>query len=423
MSIVITNNLLRTNQNSTDTQPESNKKFTRLPTIYFGNGFTNVPGLTYLYSAPVELYQSVKATIKAVKIGDKEGIFENISRSAQIPLNFASALGQTSWYLLEAAQKIKLLSNSFIPIIAILSKCVTALGLAICAIEGALEGAGLYRSIRFLNHRSQKTDNLKFTTDLRDHYFTVSKTRMGKIEEYVQKNLSHLSPNEQKERKEAIVQENLFKRESTLARRVQPWLAKEIEETLPGIITNLQSDVASKRDQAAIKTDALYKQVKIQAQKKLLVHSLGILAVLTTLAGLMCSLIACPLLVPILLLVIAGVASIARYAVHAGYLDSKGWNFDAGNCIPQFVKNLYHKIFTEKVKPMVQGPLYSPSQLHFMDFTPSHGINGTRDISVPLLNCRADRRVHRTFAALTRDHHHIFPTGHPRGLRSDLRSS
>ncbi len=414
MSTVITNNLLSTNQNSTDTQPESNKKFTRLPTIYFGNGFTNVPGLTYLYSAPVELYQSVKATIKAVKIGDKEGIFENTSRSAQIPLNFASALGQTAWYVLEGAEKIKLLSTSFVPIIAILSKCVTALGLAICAIEGALEGAGLVRSVRFLKHTSQKTDNLKFTTNLRDHYFTVSKTRIGKIEEYVQKNLSHLPLSEQKERKEAIIQENLFKRESTLARRVQPWLAKEIEETLPGIITDLQSEVASKRDQAAIKTDALYKQVKIQSQKKLLVHSLGILAVLTTLAGLICTVVACPFLVPVILLVIAAVASIARYGVHAGYLDSKGWNFDAGNCIPQFVKNLYHKIFTQKVSPMVQGPLYTSSQLHFMQFLPNRG---TRDSEALPLNRRVNRRVHHTSSVSMKDHRYRFPTDHPRGLK------
>lgn len=189
-------------------------------------------------------------------------------------------------------------------------------------------------------------------TKLHENYFQISPKKEKKIRDYVEKQLEGKTSQEKEERIHLITQANLQRYKNNLIRRVHPWLANKIEESVPHIIQNLQSPQADKKEEAMRKAESIFKDIRIQSQKKLMIHIIGLVALALTIAGLIVGCFSCPFLIPFALLMIGSGLSFVRYYLHCGFMDSEGWNFSIENCIPKPVKKIYRKVFPlENARP------------------------------------------------------------------------
>ena len=179
-------------------------------------------------------------------------------------------------------------------------------------------------------------------------YFKISASEENDINNYVQNHLSSLSAEEQTVRKSKIVQNFLDTKKSELIRKIHLWLADEIQNSLPEVIRDLQSSSPSKQTEAKEKAESIFASIKIQSQKKILTHTIGIIAVLFTVAGLIAACISCPVIIPFILLAVGGVLAIARGGVHWGYMNTKGWNFSVNDCYEGFVPESIREFFSKK---------------------------------------------------------------------------
>jgi hypothetical protein len=204
-----------------------------------------------------------------------------------------------------------------------------------------------------LLNQIEKNIFLKKLQRLHRTYLQISPEEMNGIERYVQKKFRNISPPEQQQKKENIIKAELNRRKNDLVRRVQPWLANEMSQNVPEIIQNLQSADSLTSKQAKEKAAEIFNHIKMQSQKKFLIHGIGLTAVLITIAGLILSYVACPLFIPFTVLIIGGILAFARYYLNVGLIDSKDWEFKIENCIPSFIRAIFKKQKEHKVaKPV-----------------------------------------------------------------------
>jgi hypothetical protein len=431
ISSIKTNGLSLSTQNAIDVPiSSSTSKISSHSKLYLGPGYTSLPGITNLFYAPYEFFNSMKAIRDAEQIHDYEGLFENGLRAASTHFNFINSLAQLAWYALKGGIFFKVISNTLKNPLLTLSIYTSVLGFIICFIEGVLAIHGLIRTKQFFlenylpelesfkkilnisdpvrrrqtlseslenflqqpqlpikvkneiepflraknysneeffnfssNLLNQIEENVFLTKlhQLQQTYLQVSSEELNKIDTYVKNNYYKLSAAEQIEKKAIIVNANLKKKKNDLIRRVQPWLANEIEQTVPEMIQNLQSTDSVKRKGAKEKAAEIFDNIKIQSHKKFLIHSVSLAAVLMTIAGLILSCTAYPFFIPFIVLAIGFVLAITHYYLNQGLIDSKGWAFNIENCIPSRIKAIYKKITSKKEQKIELIPL----TLHF----------------------------------------------------------
>lgn len=276
-----------------------------------------VPAITNLLFTPGELYHEIGSLYTASQISDNEALADNALRCIQAPANLSNAALQISDYILSAGTFFNWIEEKISTILHPLSQAIAGLGIALVTIELILESINLARAVDFFND---------FDDD---------------VENNISKLCSTYDPQDQ-------VKKN------ALIRRVQPWLATQIEQETPQILCDLGSENLEKKKAASEKAVIIFKHIQEQCQKKWLIHSLGILAAILILAGLIAGLCTCPYLVPLVLIGIGTVLSWSRNALYMGYLDSKGWNFSFENCIPEIIKNQFNvsKKEIEKREPI-----------------------------------------------------------------------
>lgn len=227
-----------------------------------------------------------------------------------------------------------------------------------------------------ISDKIQTNVYLSQVVKLEQNYFQISTEEINEINDYVQNKLSHLSSEEQNTRKSQIIQNFLDAKKSELTRKIHPWLTNEIEGSLPDVIRGLQSPLPSKQAEAKEKAESIFANIKIQSQKKMLVHSIGIVAVLVTIAGLIAGCVFCPVLVPFILLGIGGAIAIARGVVFWGYMNARGWNFSTQDCIEGLIPESIRDLFKEKTSNNNDYEL-KPRNPHTLKYT----LPGSRVIS------------------------------------------
>lgn len=187
---------------------------------------------------------------------------------------------------------------------------------------------------------------------LQKEYLQIPSEQLKNIDEFIQRKLSMFPLPEQQKMKEEIIKIVLEKKKNALIRRVHPRLAQEIEQSVPQLIQDLQNTDPLKRKAAKENAEEIFDHVKIQSQKKILIHSIGIAAVLITIAGLILSCVACPFFLPLIVMTIGGTLAFAQYYLNAGLIDSKGWEYKVGNCVPNLIKSIYEKATLKKKQKM-----------------------------------------------------------------------
>lgn len=96
--------------------------------------------------------------------------------------------------------------------------------------------------------------------------------------------------------------------------------------------------------------ESLFNNIKIQTEKNLLIYSVGLLAVLFTIAGLLAQCIVVHFVIPVILLGIGGILAISRGLMYLGLKDTEGWDFSVENCIPDTIKTIYNNAIAERAK-------------------------------------------------------------------------
>lgn len=412
----VVNNLPHTTQNSTDTAASNNvnENYNTRPVVFLGTGSSNIPGLSHIIYAPVELYKSVKAFYEAHQIGDQEGLFINGLRAAGSPINFTIAGMQLGWYAIKLGTILKIVQEGSQSNLMQLSKGIGVLGISICVIEGILESFGIVQTKRFHKFiypsdlkgiagaraesahdlRKQKfnsslckflnpslPENLKnqiqtlLNSDLpqdlfcvqadalctqieekiyleklnllQNSYLKVSPRRKRKIEAYVEKKYPNLSEEAKKSKVDAIVANRLTQLKNALDRRMYPTLANEIRQTVPRIISDLQSPLEGTRLEGKEKAAQLFQKIQVQTDKKYTMHILGLLAVTFTLVGLILGFCALHFFIPMIILGIGGALAMARYCFEKGLMDSNGWTFQIAKIPPDWMKEFIVKLFAK----------------------------------------------------------------------------
>jgi hypothetical protein len=140
-------------------------------------------------------------------------------------------------------------------------------------------------------------------------------------------------------------------KQQKLMRRVGDECAKELIQELPELISNIRNAKTDEALEAALEEGRkTLSNIKTQCQKKLLIHFAGLILNLLYLAGFICTLISCPPLLVSLLFGLGTVFLVTKYLAEKGLLNEKGWHFSKEKCIPQWVKDLYHRCFSNSLE-------------------------------------------------------------------------
>ena len=279
------------------------------PTL--GQGAT---GLFNLYYVPLDVYYSLQDQIQAEAARDKEGSQENWLKITAAFFNIItsaySGLDTVSKILIYF-QAIKPNCLSFMPKI---SKKLPFIGLIVCTIESTIDMRGLKHAYSMLEHVHLTRSDKELLRDVKwlNQEFGTRNSVTDKA------------------------------RERSLIRRVYPDCAKKVQKMVPLLIEQYGSINPQEWRKLAVD---LLKDVKIQSQKKFLMHSIGMIASAITIAGLVAGMCLCPYATVLSLIIIGGIFSTMRYGINEGMMHMHGWKFDPGHLIPDYVK----KIFTRCV--------------------------------------------------------------------------
>ena len=250
---------------------------------------------------------------------------------------------------------------------------------------------------------------------LKTKYFSLSPEKGKLIENQISKKHQKLSQEEARAKKEKLVSKTLQTQQTSLARRIRPFLVKEVEEKIDAIEKGLRSYNPKERQSALEKGQELLKNVKVQTEKKIYVHITGIVAVALTIIGLVLLFTSCPYIIPFLLIFIGGALAMARYFMAYGLLDHKGWEMDYKNCLPNWIRKrffdppadtkahssydpLYYRYFPA-ISPFAQTR--SLSDHFFIIIPPEHStlFRNTFNLKTAVGPCKHSQKVKATPAA------------------------
>lgn len=190
----------------------------------------------------------------------------------------------------------------------------------------------------------QERGILHYLEKLHKAYFSLSAEEMGQVEHYISRHLPYLDYEQRVATQKGITNVLINSKIMKLSQRVRPWLAKEIEQQLAPILSDLRHDDPQVRLSAQTRAMDLFNNIDIQTRKKLIVHRIGLAALGFTLVGVIAALIACPYLIPVIIIGAGSILSIGKSLAFHGLLDSRGWQFNWSNCVPDRLKSLYKRI-------------------------------------------------------------------------------
>ncbi len=168
---------------------------------------------------------------------------------------------------------------------------------------------------------------LRSFAHLKAEYLDISEAEKTRMATLIQRNFPRLSRGEQQQEYLLMSRELLLSKRSNLERRVRPWCAQEIARKLPDLMAKLNNPdlSAEERRDARVEAEALMNKLDTQSRKKLAIHIVGLIALAISAAGFLCTLVACPALIPFFLLIGGGLVSTLSYIYGKAALDQEGW--------------------------------------------------------------------------------------------------
>lgn len=257
-------------------------------------GISPIPSITSIFFAPSSFKAAAAARKEAIAQNNKEALVDANMRLALTPSSVLYALTAMGLLLINAFSTAKISHPALIPIFAVLSPIALGAGMLVCLTGGLFEVVAAIRQIRFLNKISLKHQNAEDALQfIKNRFFSP----ISKIP--------------------------LESRMKDLARRIDYQTVIElkalVEESSPcPLCLEQELEIAVK-----------------QAKKKLIIHFIGLAAILVAASGLLISFLSlCPPLIILTFIACALILAVARAALMKGWLPSEDWSFSLQKAFP-----------------------------------------------------------------------------------------
>jgi hypothetical protein len=266
--------------------------------------WTVLPSPSYIIWSVGEFFRTLGAIYRSAAVGNYEGVLEGRVQLAGIPLALLYSITTVIALIYDYGYFIhNSISEAFAPLARILALPTMIFGLSLCAVVGIYESYCLKRAIQILTTKGTALERLA--------QITAGDNREAKIDD-LQKRLGHRCTQE--------------------------------------IVKDLDRILETKNEQAAA---ALLETIDIQAKKRLIVHIVGLAALALCAIGFILSMVACPAMIPFVLILVSGILTTATYFYGLGTLDEKGWTFDWKKACPLFAW-IYNKICGAEEAPKIE---------------------------------------------------------------------
>lgn len=352
--------------------------------------FSGLPGTIQTFRT-IEYARSCSTRLGASHaIGDTEGEADAIYRMAQLPFTLIGSISATIAFLKNFS-----FAEGFRWVVAAF-KASIIFALICSAFETLYDAYWIFRETKLLNRpemailRLAKEEpdikKMEAVFDKHQKYFqrllpqeeiakTAAALKRCKMSGYlyfedVQRAQASLTALAQRCLQMKYFTEGDEGQHAKMKRRIRPWCYEIVKQELQPAIRLLESTYKENRTVGLKKAEGILELVEAQAEKKRLNHILGIAYTILTFAALITTSIACPYIVPLLLLVVSYIAAVAQWGVYAGALDNRGWTFTLSTCVPEPLRGLRNKI-ANCFKPAIEQqpalhknsqPAWEPSQ-------------------------------------------------------------
>jgi len=157
---------------------------------------------------------------------------------------------------------------------------------ALGAIKAAFEIVNLKRIGKLLYRIEKRDESAKDKLDwIRKRYFDLSAKETRQLNHL----LSRTRPELREALREKIKAKILENKFEALQRRVTPGLAKEVKKEINTLIQNISSQDKKTQLAAALRTNFLLESLSRQAKNMLIIHSIGLIAIVLTIASVICA--------------------------------------------------------------------------------------------------------------------------------------
>lgn len=263
-----------------------------------GANFDSSPGLLSCCSLFSSLFGAIKIMISSFKIRDKEGFTEALVRVLNLPLGIASSLNRLFTFITALALGISAATLS-------LSTAVT--GFVFLAVEFALE---LYRLIRTLIFSS--TYEIKKINAL----FAANDPKAAELADEVLTRIYNDHFNLEENRQIIMI--------NKLSRIIRPFA-----------LIDLHSKILLRETDSELDKSKIFKSLNTQINKTLIIHTIGIAAILLATAALTFAFLAFPPLTIISIGLIGFAIEFTRYFATPAFLDQSGYRWSFTACLPR----------------------------------------------------------------------------------------
>jgi len=296
---------------------------------------SRLPGACRLFSMPCECVQRIREIYRAQSLGDNEGVVENVLRIVELPFDMTSSLFNGIDLLFKGLLYFGFATH--IPALKMLSKTVPIIGLVI----GGFDTFFAFRSFRLAWDMLKvlKMPAEKALAEFKMQYCENSQM-VKNITEFVKKAFANRTEEEQEKLIDSYIQQANAARARRLERRIGREAANRFYEAVSTIGDQNCQDILN--------------DIRTQVKKQLLLHALGLMAALASIAGIIILLSGCPLLIPFILVSISSGLGAMHWIFAECMLPCKGWKFEACNLLPNCIKRRFFKP-NDAVSPSLQG--------------------------------------------------------------------
>jgi hypothetical protein len=308
------------------------------------NSHSSAPGLTSCISQFTAFFDAFKGVFQAIRIHDGRQFVEELIRVCNLPLGIATSIERIVLLITYAAYGIS---------IASLALSATVMGLIFLTIELGLEVYRLTRALLFSSTYQIKTIT-KLVKELEDKAIDLDlfiKKHHKELDLIFPKQVqvsSHLDFQEKLiDASITKICKNYFKLTESekigSEKRVYNRLQSKINELSriirPSILAQFNQKISdfqnsSKEKSIKDKKELLFTLDK-QINKTLIVHTIGIAAIILATISIVFTHLAFPPLLPITIGLIGIAVEFGRYFAPQAWLDQKGYQFSFRACLPK----------------------------------------------------------------------------------------
>lgn len=288
---------------------------------------TYTPSWTNIFWGPISLVSTIMGLIRSQASGDQEGQFDAKLKLVGAPFTILHALCAALSSILRLAYLLhESLAKSLEPIVLVLGLPTVVFGLGLCVMEGIYEAICLFRSGQLICHTGSSEDSDETVIENLDYFkATYLVPSEAELQRY-----RHIEDQAQRQ------QMALAAKKVTLIRRVGLSCANNVMPNLRISLETLNNpDVSLEEKAAAIeRAKGALSLIDAQAKKKLIIHAVGLAAIILCGLSFILAMVGCPALIPVILMTIGGVFATGNYIYAKGALDEEGWGFSLTKAFP-----------------------------------------------------------------------------------------